>query len=249
MANKYGFFDSVKGDRKYSAEDFTAFMVELITDGVLPTPAENLAVTKPSYSGMVVKVYPGWAYIGGKWYRNTTEALIAISPADKTNPRYDRIVVRLDTAGRKITLEVKTGTASENPVPPALTRIEGGVRELSLARILIIPGSSNISAGNILDERSDDSVCGYVTWKGGLPDTSELTRRMGGMSFSKLTRTKFDALAAYADNTMYFVAEDNGSITTYVGSIQTNGGASTHRAPAFEVSAESAYLIKVTKEE
>lgn len=38
MAVKYGFFDSVNGDRKYSADDISNYFLKLISNGVFLTP-------------------------------------------------------------------------------------------------------------------------------------------------------------------------------------------------------------------
>ena len=39
MAIKYGFFNSVSGDRKYNADDISNYFLKLISDGVFATPA------------------------------------------------------------------------------------------------------------------------------------------------------------------------------------------------------------------
>ena len=55
---KYGFFNSVGGDRKYNADDISNFFVKLISDGVFATPATCMQVT--AGTGLNVAVAAGW---------------------------------------------------------------------------------------------------------------------------------------------------------------------------------------------
>lgn len=63
---KSSFFNSVKGDRKYSAEDWTDYFGSIIGNGVFPEPSTGLQVEK--HSGMRIKIQPGKAWINGYFY-------------------------------------------------------------------------------------------------------------------------------------------------------------------------------------
>ena len=162
MAIKYGFFNSVNGDRKYNADDISNFFIKLISDGVFPTPATNLQVVESS--GMKVNVSAGWGFIRCKYVYNTTYESLAIEPSDLVLNRIDRVVMRLDPAvsARNIILTVKKGTPAATPEPPELTRISDGIYELSLAQIAVNAGATAITQAEITDERPDADVCGYV---------------------------------------------------------------------------------------
>lgn len=166
---KYGFFDSVGGDRKYSADDIGNYFVKLISDGVFATPATALQVQ--ANSGMTVQVTAGWGFIKCHWLNNNAPLLLTLDAADPILSRTDRIVMRLDTAGRLCEVAVKKGTSGSTSAP-ALTRVEGGIWELSLAQIAVAPGVAEITQAAITDERADTSVCGYVT---GLIDQIDTT--------------------------------------------------------------------------
>jgi len=172
MAIKYGFFDSVGGDRKYTADDISNFFIKLISDGVFPTPATNLQVVEAS--GMTVNVSAGWGFIRCKYVYNTTYEALTIEPADLVLNRIDRIVLRLDpsVSSRNITIAVKKGTAAATAEPPELTRISDGIYELSLAQIDVSAGKTAITQADITDERPDGDVCGYVA---GLIDQIDAT--------------------------------------------------------------------------
>lgn len=172
MAIKYGFFDSVGGDRKYTADDISNYFLKLISNGVFATPATCMQVVESS--GMTVNVSEGWGFIRCKYVHNTTFEALTLEPADIILNRIDRVVLRLDPAeaSRNITIAVKTGTPAATAEPPALTRISGGIYELSLAQIAVNAGVTVITQADITDERADTSVCGYVT---GLIDQIDTT--------------------------------------------------------------------------
>jgi hypothetical protein len=173
MALTYGFFDSVNGDRKYSADDISNYFLKLISNGVFATPSNAMQV-QPS-SGMTVQVTAGWAFINCKWLNNSAPYLLTCDAADVAMRRIDRVVLKLDPSVgvRAISMYIKKGTpAASGATPPALTRVDGGVWELSLAQINIPAGTTEITAAHIEDEREDTSLCGLVT---GLIDQIDTT--------------------------------------------------------------------------
>lgn len=181
---KYGFFDSIGGDRKYSADDIGNYFVKLISDGVFATPATALQVQ--ANNGMTVQVTAGWGFIKCHWLNNNAPLLLTLDAADPILSRTDRIVMRLDTTGRLCELAVKKGTSGSTSAP-TLTRVDGGIWELSLAQIAVAPGVSEITQAAITDERADTSVCGYVT---GLIDQIDTTNLFA--QFNAAFTTWFD---------------------------------------------------------
>lgn len=171
MALKYGFFNSENGDRKYNADDISNFFYKLISDGVLATPSTNLQVQ--AGSGMTVLVAPGYGMICAKYINATTAQSVQLEAADIALNRIDRIVIRLDRNDRQITVAAKKGTPAANPAAPALTRTTD-IWELSLARIAVAAGAAGITQAEITDERSNTSVCGYITGMIDQIDTTEL---------------------------------------------------------------------------
>jgi hypothetical protein len=159
---KYGFFNSVNGDRKYDADDISNWLQHLVSDGVFADPSNQMQVV--AGTGMTVNVKPGWGFVQCKWCHNDADTPLTLQAAGAF-PRIDRIVIRLDrrSAARSITLAVKTGEYGDsvNAQPPALTR-NADVYELSLARITVYTGTTAITQDLITDERPDGSLCGFV---------------------------------------------------------------------------------------
>lgn len=172
MAQKYGFFNSVDGDRKYDADDIGNYFLKLISDGVFATPATAMQVT--AAGGMVVSVAAGWGFIKCKYINNTAAAQFTLAAADVVLNRIDRVVIRLDKDNRTMSLAIKQGTAASTPTAPALTRQSSGIWELSLAQIYVGAGVTSISQANITDERANTSLCGYVTGLINQIDTTDL---------------------------------------------------------------------------
>ena len=171
MALRYGFFNSRNGDRLYNADDISGFFYNLISDGVLATPSTNLQVQ--AVSGMTVSVSPGYGMIPAKYIDLTTAQSVQLTAADIALDRIDRIVLRLDCQNRQIVIAAKTGTPAASPAAPELTRT-ADIYELSLARIAVAHGTAAITQANITDERSDTSICGYITGMIDQIDTTEL---------------------------------------------------------------------------
>ena len=159
-AQEYGyFFNSNNSDRTYNAESFESWIKPLMSNGVFGT---GMQVSAQSTPDMSVSVAAGYANINGKIGAWPTANTMTIATASGVYPRWDVIVLRRDNTNRRITLEVKTGTASLTPSAPAPTR-DADIYELVLAQIYVTAGTTSITNANIVDKRTDTSLCGLVT--------------------------------------------------------------------------------------
>ena len=162
MAWTSGFFNSVNGDRLYNADQMSRIFEGLITDGVYESVAEKLAV-QPN-NGMTIQIATGRGWFGKRWVNNDSEYTLTLSQSDVILNRYVAVVIKVDTtdAVRDAVPYLKYGEFATNPVKPAMTRTET-VKEYCLAYIYQKAGATSITAANIQDSRSDESVCGWVT--------------------------------------------------------------------------------------
>ncbi len=145
---KSGFFNSSDGDRVYDATDFAAYFGSLVSNGIFYATATNLQVSPET--GLAVSVAAGSAWINGYRYENTDALNMLLVTANGSNPRIDRIVLRLSQINRSIRLAVVTGTSAVTPVAPALTRTSD-IYELGIADVLIPTAATTIAANNITD--------------------------------------------------------------------------------------------------
>lgn len=164
-----GFFDSIGGDRKYTATQISEYLKGLVSDGVLPNPSTNLQVlamnitdSSSAEEKRSIRIRPGKAWIEGRWFMTDADEVIVLDPADVLLSRIDRIVVRLDYTNRIIDFAVIKGEASSTPVAPAITRTTE-VIDLCLAEVLIRPNQTVITQSHITDTRANTSLCGWVT--------------------------------------------------------------------------------------
>lgn len=161
MAEESSFFNSVAGDRQYDMEAFASYFKQFLSTGLYHKDKQP-ALRVIHVTGLQTKLEPGSAFLEGFMYRNTTEKTFSHTAANATNPRIDRIVVRLDRGlnARDIKAVIKAGTPATNPQPPALTRNDI-VYEISLAQVRINAGATTIAS--VTDERLNQSVAGLVS--------------------------------------------------------------------------------------
>ena len=156
---KSGFFNSADGDRIYDAVDFAAYFGSLVTNGIFYKAATNLQVSPGS--GLGISVAAGSAWINGYRYENTGALSLPLTTANGSNPRIDRVVVRLNMISRSIHLAVVDGSPAATPSAPALIRTSD-VYELGIADVLIPAAATSVAANNITDIRLNTSLCGLV---------------------------------------------------------------------------------------
>lgn len=157
-----GFFNSVNGDRKYTAEQMSMFFDKLISSGVYPNPSTNLQVI--SAGGMNLNVLAGRGTVDCRWMNNDANEPLTLDPSDVLLNRIDAVVMKLDLndAVRDVHLEIKKGTPATTPVAPVMER---GiyVKEYCLATVYVRALAEEVTQADITDTRANTAVCGWVT--------------------------------------------------------------------------------------
>lgn len=131
------------------------------TTGIIGTG--SLAVSANSPAGMSVVVASGWAAIVGTTQANMgtymayndANTVLAITTADPSNPRIDRVVVTVNDAyytgsANDVEFEVIAGTPASSPSAPATP-----ANSISLATVLVGTAVTQINTGDITDTRVD----------------------------------------------------------------------------------------------
>ncbi len=122
----------------------------------------SLAVTQAGVPAMSVQVAAGWGALVGNFttnmgvyqFYNDAAASLAVTTADPSNPRIDRVVVTVNDsyytgASNNVTFQVVPGTPAGVPVAPATPTMS-----LSLATIAVAAGATSIVNANITDTRT-----------------------------------------------------------------------------------------------
>lgn len=148
MAFTSGFFDSINGDRTYSAVQFGEMFDGLINDGVYQNIGEHFAVT-PGI-GIQVFVGSGRAWFNHTWNVNTTTIPIDLTIPDLLLPRIDVIVLEIDTrvSVRGNSIKAIDGYPSTNPVAPTINT-DPAVYQYPLAHVRVDQNASTIASGKI----------------------------------------------------------------------------------------------------
>ena len=156
------FFTGSISDRRHNADGLAEYCKKFLSSGVWEL-GDNLKVT--AAGGMAVSINYGDGLVDGYPYRlfnNGTGLLTLPIEGATSEPRIDRIVIRKDITAQRIYACIKKGVPASSPSPPELLSSELGY-EISIAKIAVGTGITEITTGNITDERNDDLVCGCVT--------------------------------------------------------------------------------------
>ena len=148
---------------QYYADDASGYLATRLS-GVY-SAEEDFAVT--ANGDLTVTVSAGQAWVRPARFRGRSIIMeqpetVTLTAADAVRSRIDRLVLRYDAAARKTSLTVLTGTPdSASPTAPEITRT-ALVYDLCLAEIRRPAGSTEITAADITDTRTDEAVCGLM---------------------------------------------------------------------------------------
>lgn len=176
MAFTCGFFDSVDGDRKYSAEQMNNPYRRLVSNGVFAksdgTQSDDFLVSLEDVKSVRVKIGEGIFF--DKWGKLDEDMILSLFDPDLIYSRIDSVVVRIDKSNnaRKGTIIMKQGTASSNPVAPILDNTEK-VKEYRLANIKIEANAISTSQIEVTDTRPTTD-CGFIISLVKQPDISTI---------------------------------------------------------------------------
>lgn len=160
-------------DRAADSSVLRRWMANYFTDGVFHG-VNSMGMRVTPGAGMEVSVSPGAVSIQGAIGIEDVARKLVLS-ASGTSARIDTVVARLnlETDVRSVDLYVVTGTPSQNPVRPSLTR-NMSIWELGLADIRVNAGSSQLTITDITDTRYDQTRCGAVSCPLSQIDTSTI---------------------------------------------------------------------------
>lgn len=166
MSVSSGFFNSFNHDRTYNAEQISSMFDGVFSDGVFATFGNAFAVN--AASGYSVTVGSGRAWFNHRWIYNDAPIQVEFNAPDLLRPRYDALVIEIDSRedGRICSIKVIDGEPNTVPQKPNMVKSET-VNQYPLAYIYREANSSAITVENI-DIRIGTSECPYIT---GLIDT------------------------------------------------------------------------------
>lgn len=146
----YGFFNSLNGDRKYDANQFSGLFDGILYDGVFKDIGECFKVSVDTDNpGRTLLIGTGRAWFNHTWSYNSEPQQIRID-SPNSRRRIDRIVLEVNknTSVRANSFKVIKGTPDADPVPPTLST-EANVYQYPLADIYVEPSHANIYQSDI----------------------------------------------------------------------------------------------------
>ena len=178
MALTYGFYDSLSGDRKYNAEQFSSIFDGIIKDGIFASIGEKFQVTAKATPSMKVDVGTGRAWFNHTWTSNTAKVELDIDTAEILFTRIDAIVLEVNkTQGvRANSFKVIKGTPSSSPSAPTLIN-SGDVYQHLLATITVEANVTSITQAKITNYIGTDTTP-YVTGLMQVYSADEITAQL-----------------------------------------------------------------------
>lgn len=157
----FGFYDSLNGDRALDSRTFSTPFSHIIEEGVFSNYGKQYRVT--SNGTMGVTVGPGASWCNMTWTRSDDDVMLALSAADATYTRIDRIVLRHDNrpAVRSNGFVVIKGAPGSVPVAPALENSDV-VKDLLIAEIKVTSGMTEVGQSSIIN-KVGTATTPYVT--------------------------------------------------------------------------------------
>lgn len=146
-----------------SLDEWSEIAGNWLGTGVIKSFLNELQVYADS-SGMQVKIRTGSANIKGVYFKSDAIETLSINTADGTNPRIDRVIVRLDIVAETADFAILQGVPSTTPVAPALTQ-NSSRWEISLALVTVAANVVTIASGNVTDDRQLIKIANSVPEK------------------------------------------------------------------------------------
>lgn len=149
MALTYGFFNSVRGDRKYNSEQIGRIFDDILMDGIISSYGQHFAVTATG-NGMQINVGTGRAWFNHTWSNNDSVILLVVPESDISRSRCDSVVLEVnhEDSTRANSIKILQGVPAASPQPPSLVNT-AKIRQYPLAYIIVRAGTNEIKASDI----------------------------------------------------------------------------------------------------
>ena len=162
MSVTSGFFNSLNGDRRYTAEQMSALFDGLINDGIFATVGSAFSITASGTSNEIT-VGVGRAWFNHTWLYNDAILPMMLGNSEVLLDRIDAIVIEINHTEsiRAGSIRIINGTPASKPERPTMVELEN-VHQYPLAYIYRAAGSTSVNQSNITNMIGSGS-CPYVT--------------------------------------------------------------------------------------
>lgn len=160
MTQRYGFFDSDNGDRRYSALDMGRMFDGIISDGIFANYMGAFRVSP--HVGLSVKIAPGRCWFNHRWFECDETIYLGLVGAHATYTRIDAVCVEVNESPevRSVRLRIITGAPSSAPSTPEGIHTDV-LNQYIIATVRVPPNATTIDATMVMDNRGG-SQCPWV---------------------------------------------------------------------------------------
>ena len=144
-----GFYNSLKGDRKYYSSQMSAIFDGIIRDGVFLSIGSALTVS--AVNGMTVKVGSGKAWFNHTWTLNDGDFPLVLDDAElAVLDRIDAVVLEADSSleVRDNSIKIVSGIPGTDPSRPEMIHSES-INQYALAYVYVKAGATQIRQADI----------------------------------------------------------------------------------------------------
>lgn len=157
---RFGFFDSIKGDRKYNSRDVAELFDGLIVDGIYAQIGERFSVNpkkviETEEDKMTVTIGTGQAWLSHTKIVNTSKYELVLNESVGVN-RYDAIIIEVNDNTRMVNIFVKKNVKTKTENDATRFDLQDGqlvrtefIHQYLLAVIFIEGGVTKITQGDI----------------------------------------------------------------------------------------------------
>lgn len=211
MALTSGFFDSVDGDRRYDADQFSSFLDGIVYDGVYGAYGNCFYVMSNESEDLGIIIDTGRAWFNHTWTLNDTYYNLTMPEADLLLDRIDAVVIEVNKEDRQNSFQVVQGTPAESPVRPTLKGRSGEVTEeiyqYAIAYIARPAASTEVTQDQIVYvvDTSETPLCSALALAG-IPSGGKIGQVLAKKSSESAAVDWYDIdKLPYGDNDWYLV--------------------------------------------
>lgn len=148
MSVTYGFYNSLNGDRKYDAVQFSSIFDGLVIDGIFASIGNVFNVK--AAGGLTITVDTGKAWFNHTWTYNDSILPLTAPDSEVLLNRIDAVVIEVNAteSERKNSIKIISGTPAYTPERPKLAK-ENDVYQYPLCYIYRKYGSTEIMQSDI----------------------------------------------------------------------------------------------------
>lgn len=171
MSVTSGFFNSLNGDRRYTAEQFSELINTLVNDGVFQNVGTAFSVT--ATSGNEITVGIGRCWFNGVWLMNDALYPMALRDSELLLNRIDAVVIEINHSEsvRAGSIRLISGTPASDPQRPSLVKTDD-IHQYPLAYIYRKAGVNEVTQADITN-MVGTSECPYIT---GILETQDIDK-------------------------------------------------------------------------